>query len=279
MFILKHDERHNLTAATLKHMLKIHTLYAATSDIYYQNARLINGHHKILDLKGYNEYYKNFLNDIELVSQPIDIFVPPEPDENGEATELFMINRIVPEYEKIDARVTYEDMQKTFPPESEVLLKISENPDLMQTLKDDIFIYFCVTKFLQQLDAIRIEDLSEMTPMIEYVVENITLNDIKQHLHTRKISIPKFTQFIRDNIFKGDYGFLKTFYSEPHGDIPEIDIELLMQKLTTNIDIESDNAVIIGMYLTLSFSMADIKNNQIEQSECAKYVRDVLAKV
>lgn len=279
MFIIKPDADGRLKPKELQNKLKIHMLYAATADVYYTTARMLNGHHKILDLETYNKYYKNFLNDIELETEPIDAFIPPATDEEGNATELFLVNRVGPEYEKIKNRVTFEDMKKYLPPTHEVVMKVTEDPSLMETVHDDIYIYWSMLKYFHQLDIIRIEDLSEFTPVIEMVVKNFDAAAIGRHLHGNKIDIQKYNKYIRDIVFKGDYAFTKSFYSEPHGDIPVIDVELLMQKLLTNVDCEPDVAIIVGIFMTLSFAMADIRNDKIEDSECAKYVRDVLAKI
>lgn len=279
MFIIKPDAEGKLTPTEMKKLLKIHLLYAATSDVYYTTARMINGHHKILDFDTYKKYYKNFLDDIELTTQPIDAFVPPPIDENGTADELFIVNRIGEDYEKIANRVTFEDMKKYLPPTHDVVMKVTEDPTLMETIHDDIYLYWSMTKYFHQLDIIRLEDLSTMTPVIEMVVKNLDEAAIGRHLHGNKVNIEKYNKYIRDIVFKGDYAFTKSFYSEPHGDIPEIDVEFLMQRLLTNVDCEPDVAIIVGIFMTLSFALTDIRNNQVENSECAKYVRDVLAKI
>ena len=47
------------TATKFDKLLRHHMLLVATSDVYAQNARLLNGHHKYLDFESYNKYYKN----------------------------------------------------------------------------------------------------------------------------------------------------------------------------------------------------------------------------
>lgn len=279
MFILK-----DLGKVDFVEMLKRHLLYVATSDVYFQNARMINGHHKYMDLKDYNEYWKNFLNDIELVTEPIDAFVPSFSEEEdvevdpSENDRLFMVNRVGPEYEKIKNRCNFEEIKKTFPPTHPVMEALMEDASRLDDVIDDIYIYWSVTKYLQTLDTLRLQILSNMTPGIEYVVKNIDEKAVKRHLHTSKIRLDKFESTIRDMFFRPDYQFTKAFYDQDREDFPRIDVELLFQKLTTNIDTKSDTAVIVALYLTMSFAMTDIKNHNIENSECAKYVRDVLSK-
>lgn len=278
MFILKNIGDMNLPA-----LLKKHILFVATSDVYYQNARMLNGHHKYLDLKTYNEYWKNFLNDIELVTEPIDAFVPTFQDEadvevKEEDRGLFMVNRVGPEYEKITNRCTYEEFEKTFPPTHEIMVALHEDPSRLKIMVDDIYIYWSITKYLQTLDRLRLEILSNMTPAIEYVVNNIDLDVLKRHVHTNKIRIDKFKRIVKELFFVPDYQFTKAFYDMEREDFPHFDVELLLQRLATSIDTKQDSAIIVAIYLTLSFAMTDIKNHNIENSECATYVRDVLAK-
>lgn len=283
MFIITKDElRPEVNTKMLNDKINEHLLLVATSDVYFQNARMLNGQHEILDLNTYNAYYKNFLNDIELVTEPIDAFVPPmmteeaETENNEKPKRLFLVNHVGPEWEKINNRVTFEDMKNTLPPTSEIVMRVTDDPSLFPIIKDDIYIYWSLNKYLQQLDWLRIEDLSRQTPVIEYVVRNIRLPQIKQHLHS-KINISKYVQYIRELFFPQDYQFTRTFYLEPHGDIPAIDVEVLMQKLISNIDIQTDQAIIVGIYLTLSFAIADIRGNK--ESECVDYVREVLSKI
>lgn len=279
MFILK-----DLGKVDFQEMLKRHLLYVATSDVYYQNAVMLNGHHKILDFKTYNEYWKNFLNDIELVTEPIDAFVPSFEEEEGvdvkeEDRGLFMVNRVGPEYEKIKNRCTYEEIKKTLPPTHDVMAALMEDASKITTVVDDIYIYWSMTKYLQNLDTLRLQILSNMTPGIEYVVTHIDEAAIKRHMHSgRKINIEKFNKTLRELFFRRDYQFTKAFYDAEHENFPHIDVEMLMQRLITNIDTKPDYGVIIAIYLTMSFAMTDIKNNNIEESQCAKYVRDVLSK-
>lgn len=278
MFILK-----NVGSLDLPKLLRNHMLLTATSDVYYQNARMLNGHHKIMSLEDYNTYWKNFLNDIELVTEPMDAFVPTFEDEEGvdvkeEDRGLFMVNRVGPEYEKIKNRCTYDEIKKTFPPTHPVMEALMEDASKVTTVVDDIYIYWSLTKYLQNLDTLRLQILSNMTPAIEYVVMTIDEAAIKRHLHTSKINIDKYKRNVRDLFFIPEYQFTKSFYDTPPENCPHIDVELLMQKLMTNSDTKSDTAIIVALYLTLSFAMSDFRNNTVENSECAKYVRDVLSK-
>lgn len=259
-----------------KSLFENHRLHIAASNIYYQNIRLINGRHKILDRKTYEEYYRGILNDIELETSPIDSFVP-STDENSR--DLFVVNQLVPEYKRIASRVTLDDMFKNIPMTHDVCMKLKENPNLLSTVVDDIYIYWCVYKYLDQIDEIRIRTLSNMTDIIEYVVNNITLKDLRDFIRSNKINPEKYEKYCQDILFNPEVSSLQKFYSEPHGDIPAIDVVNLMMKLSTFVDLKSDTYIIIGIYMTMSFAVSDITNNRVDDSPCAKYVRDVLSQI
>lgn len=278
------------TASKFDTLLKHHMLLIATSDVYFQNARLLNGHHKYLDFESYNKYYKNILNDIELVTEPLDAFLPfiPDDDTNVNTDEvydgLFVVNRVGPEYEKIDKRVTIEDLKNTLPSTHPAVVAVIEDPNKMNNIKDDIYINWSISKYLQQLDSIRLAILSNMTPAIEYVVDNVSEKTIKRHLHSNKINVEKYNKMIKDLLFKPDVDYTRAFYETARKDIPEIDVELLMQKLCSNIDCKVDSTIVVAIYLALTFAITDICNMSDNISEedypkCAKYVRDVLSKI
>ena len=278
------------TASKFDTLLKHHMLLIATSDVYFQNARLLNGHHKYLDFESYNKYYKNILNDIELVTEPLDAFLPfiPDDDTNANMDEvydgMFVVNRVGPEYEKIDKRVTIEDLKATLPSTHPAVVAVIEDPNKMNNIKDDIYISWSISKYLQQLDSIRLAILSNMTPAIEYVVDNVSEKTIKRHLHSNKINVEKYNKTIKDLLFKPDVDYTRAFYETARKDIPEIDVELLMQKLCSNIDCKVDSTIVVAIYLTLTFAITDICNmpNNISEEDypkCAKYVRDVLSKI
>lgn len=45
---------------------------------FFQNIRMLNGRHKLLDRETFVEYFKNIVNDIDLESSPIDSFIPAD---------------------------------------------------------------------------------------------------------------------------------------------------------------------------------------------------------
>ena len=281
------------TASKFDELLKHHMLLVATSDVYHMNAKLLmgikpdgKGRFKFFNLDDYNKYYKNILADVELVSEPMDMFLPymPEEQEAGQINmdnvydDMFVVNRNVPEYEKIDKRVTWDDMRETLPATHPAVVAIIEDPNNMKIVKDDIYIAWAILKYLHQLDTIRMAILSNMTPAIEYVVENVDEKTIKRHIHTSKINEEKYKKTLKDLFFKPDIDFTRSFYDNDHDNLPSFDMELLMQKLCTNIDCKVDSTIVVAIYLAMTFAITDIKNGNMD-AECAKYVRDVLSKI
>jgi hypothetical protein len=69
--------------------------------------RMINGHHRYLNKEDFEKYYLNFTADIELVSSPIEAFIPDyeEFEQNETKKRIFVVNRDVPEYERLNKRM------------------------------------------------------------------------------------------------------------------------------------------------------------------------------
>lgn len=257
-------------------LFETHRLQIAACNVFFQNIRMLNGRHKILDRETYKEFYHNIMADIELETSPIDAFVPCT-DENS--TDLFVVNQLVPEYERIKKRVTLDDIFNTFPMTHNIHMKLKENPTLLSTIVDDVFIYYCMFKYLNQIDIIRLNIGSNLSPIVNYVVENVSLQDIKNYMSSRRINEEKYAKYCSDMLFNSDVSHTQKFYAEGHGDIPPIDVVNLMMRLTTNIDVKSDMYIVIGIYMTLWFAISDIVNEKAEDSPCLQYVRDVISKI
>lgn len=270
------------TSNDFKNNFEKHRLHISTMNIFYNNIRLLNNHHKYLDRKTYKEYCHDLLKDIELVTSPLDAIVPCD-DETSK--NIFKMNQLVPEYEKIFSIMTMDKLYEIIPSTNDVHIKLKDNKNILTDVIDDIFIYFCVYKYLEQIDFIRLNTFNNMRPIIEYVVDNITEKDIKNFIVSKKLNEEKYSRYCSDIIFNIDFARTQKFYAEEikkeniNSDIPPIDVLNLMIKLATNIVVKSDIYIIIGIYLILSSSMSDIFNNNIDNSPCAKYVRDVLSKI
>lgn len=293
------------TANEFKKIFETHRVQISAMDVFYQNIRMLNNKSKILDRDSYSEYVIGILNDIELVSSPIDAFIPEEteePDEpdtsdeeaeNAEGTEaeaeeeeddddsIFKINRSVPEYEKIKNRMTIDFIYEILPMTHPTVMKLKENPTLLETVVDDMFIYYCLFKYLDQISKIRLMMYSNTTPIIEYVVCNIDERAIKNHIVSKNINVDKCRKNADEIFFDPDLMIMHKFYVAGHekDNIPSFDTSNLFMRLLNNITIKSDIYIILGIYTTLSFAMSDITNEKISDSPCIVYVRDVLSKI
>lgn len=279
MFIINGNASEKFNKIMAKHLY-----LNAKSDVYYQNARMLNKSQKYLDYESFEKYYKNILADIELKTEPIDAFMPPVADEGEEIKDdevrngMFIVTRVGEEYEKIDKRVTWEDMEKTLPPTHPAIIAIKEDMNNFQVVKDDIYISWSLYKYLKQLDEIRLLVLSNATPMIDYVAQNVDSKVIKNFMHTTKVNTDKANKIIKEIFFKPDFDFTCAFYDVDHSQLPSFDLELVMQKLLSNIDCTVDKAVIVAIYLIATFAITDIKNNHFD-NDCVKYVLNVISKI
>ena len=281
------------TANEFKKLFETHRVQISAMDVFYQNIRMLNNKGKLLDRDSYSEYVLGILNDIELVSSPIDAFIPDVSDETdapveNDSTEeededdsIFKINRSVPEYVKIKNRMTLEFIYEILPMTHPVVMKLKENNMLLETVVDDMFIYYCLFKYLDQISKIRLMMYSNTTPIIEYVVCNIDEKAIKNHLVSKNINVDKCREKAEEIFFDPDLMIMHKFYVKGHekDNIRSFDTSNLLLRLLNNITIKSDIYIILGIYTTLSFAMSDITNEKISDSPCIAYVRDVLSKI
>lgn len=281
------------TANEFKKLFETHRVQISAMDVFYQNIRMLNNKGKLLDRDSYSEYVLGILNDIELVSSPIDAFIPDVPDETdtpveNDSTEeededdsIFKINRSVPEYVKIKKRMTLDFIYEILPMTHPVVMKLKENNVLLETVVDDMFIYYCLFKYLDQISKIRLMMYSNTTPIIEYVVCNIDEKAIKNHLVSKNINVDKCREKAEEIFFDPDLMIMHKFYVKGHekDNIRSFDTSNLLLRLLNNITIKSDIYIILGIYTTLSFAMSDITNEKISDSPCIVYVRDVLSKI
>ena len=281
------------TANEFKKLFETHRVQISAMDVFYQNIRMLNNKGKLLDRDSYSEYVLGILNDIELVSSPIDAFIPDVSDETdtpaeNDSTEeededdsIFKINRSVPEYVKIKNRMTLDFIYEILPMTHPVVMKLKENNMLLETVVDDMFIYYCLFKYLDQISKIRLMMYSNTTPIIEYVVCNIDEKAIKNHLVSKNINVDKCREKAGEIFFDPDLMIMHKFYVKGHekDNIRSFDTSNLFLRLLNNITIKSDIYIILGIYTTLSFAMSDITNEKISDSPCIAYVRDVLSKI
>lgn len=255
---------------------KTHKVNIAACNIYYQTMIMINRKpHNMIDRSTYENYFLNALSDIELVTPPTDAFVP-----SGDTNDLFSVNQLAAEYIEITKRVPMSLIEETFTPTNALVILLKNDPSKIEKLHDDIFLYYMLFKYLDQIDMIRLNTFSNYTPVIEYIVENITLDQWKTYLRSRRINEEKYAKNCEDLLFNPDIAAVHKYYLNANDeDVPKLDVVNLLERLVTNMVLKNDIILILGVYLIISFAMADFNNKKAEDSPCAKYVREVLSKI
>jgi hypothetical protein len=274
-------------------LYEAHRMNTSAKNVYFQNIRLLNTYKtELITRDDFEQYYKGILADIENVSSPVDCLIPNEQklvnedseDPNAEVEvpegyKMFIINQLVPEYKTIDARIRADKMEDVLPADHAARMAVLDNPDKMSDVIDEIFVNWLVYKYLDTIEKLHMSAYSNYTPVIEWVVKNIDLKTLKDYLASSRINMDKVRSKTHEFIFKPDLSRMKKFYDEEHGDFKTLDVVDIINRLTSNEVVKSDIWIVTALYLTLSFAMSDIYLNKIDESECAKYVRDVLAQI
>lgn len=277
MFVLNGFDKKKLTEIWHAHRLAI-----TTTNVYFHNYHALKTRNlQYISKDTYDQYYRNFLSDIDLDSEPIDTIIPNDSEDMTENDSIFAINTEIPEYKRIEKRITLEDLYKNLPETNPTHIKMSEHPDKLPYLVEEIFILFAMEKYCEFIDKLHLAAVSNMHDLIEYVVNNIDASKLKSFLHTSKINFDKANAKLKDAVFMPEYKRTVNFYQEEHGDIPVIDVEKLMLLLLTNTDTSDDVTFVTAIYLTLSYAMVDICNESVSNDEFPHvvYVRDVLSKI
>jgi hypothetical protein len=273
-------------------LYEAHRMNISATNVYFQNIRLLNTYKtELLTRDDFSEYYKTILDDVKNTSSPIDCLIPNEQklvnedsdDPNAEIEvpedyKLFIVNQEVPEYKTIAARIKADDMNGTFPQTHPVRMAVNENPAKIEQVIDEAFIHWLTFKYLDTIETLHIQTFSNFTPVIEWVVNNITLKDLKNFIISKNIHSEKVRSKTHEFIFKPDLSRMKKFYDEEHEGFPKIDVVKLLEKLISNTVVKSDVYVVAAIYLTLSFAMTDIYNGNVDEPH-VKYVRDVLSQI
>ena len=272
-----------------KRLYDTHKVHIAAANVFYQNIRLVNNHHKYVSRMMYHNTFLSMLSDIELVTPPTDAFVPSNDDE---CEYPFIPNQLTPEYMELSKRVTLALLEDCLGSDNEIVMTIKDKPEELVRVHDDIYTYFMLFKWIDQIDIIRLKTFSNFTPVIEYIVDNITLEDWKnKYLYSNKKNIEKYIQKCEDLLFNPDFNMTQKYYNHikdentdnndniDFADVPKFNVQDLMIRLVTNTTFTYDIYLCLGVYLIISFAMSDFKNKKVTESKCAQYVVDVLSKL
>lgn len=235
-----------------------------------------------MDLNTYRACFHNGLSDIELKTHPIEIISPIE-NPNPEDKQYFKINHDTNENKEIASRLTRDVVCNSLHPSLDLTIDVINKKIPHDEIVEDAMLYFHVLKFNEQIDVKQIEMLSNVTPLIEFVVENLTPKDIKNHISTKKLKPEKYEKQLKELIFNPEIAVLTAFYSNEDNlkdtGIKCFDVSRFICLLASNHDVKSDDSIIVGIYEAISFAMLEIANmtNDIEQSpnpsKCIEFVR------
>lgn len=296
-----------LTGTQTKEFSKIYEqtkLMRSTTDIFYNNIKMLHCMKTFyVTQEIYDDLYDGLLADIELVSSPIDAIIPNMTeyplDENGnqiipEDYQVCVLNDVVPEYERIQKRVTVDDIKNNTEPSHPLHMAVVENPDNILKILNDVYRFWLIRRYFVQIEMLHMNQISLMTPIIEYIVENITIDDLKANLTSKRINMEKVVPRIKETIFLPDLGRIKSFYHTENPLFDIFDAENLIQRLMSNITLTSDMYIISGIYHLLTFALNDFAKNidsieeqkkdgvecpDVSLSKCEEYVINVLSKL
>lgn len=255
----------------------VHRANIAACNIYFQTIRMLNSQpSNNVDRDTFAKDFRNALSDIDLETPPTDAFIPDPEDKD----HIFRVNRLAAEYLKIQERMPISLLEEAYGPANALVILCKHDPKELEKTYDDLFTYFCMFKYIDTIEVLRLNMISNFTPMIEWIVENVTLEDWQNYLIKKKPDPEKYASKCEDILFNPDVSATFKFYTEnPDPTIPEFDVVNLMMLIVTNMVVKHDIFLALGVYLIISFAMSDFNNKNAEDSKCAEYVREVLSKL
>lgn len=267
----------------MKEVWNMHRLGITGMNIYFQNIRALKTmKHKYITEADYEEHFRVMLSDIDLESDPIETIIPNDSEEQKEYESMFSINTEIPEYTRISKRFPLNEILKVLPVGHATHQKLVEHPEVLPDVIDEMIRCFIINRYMLAIDQGHLEIVSNMSEVIETVVEKVDRKKFASFCHTSKINFDKYEAKLKECVFRPEYRRTVRFYTDEHGDIPVIDVEKIMGILLTNVDTETDLVITTAIYMILSYAIADISVQDKSPEELyamphVKYVKDVLA--
>lgn len=264
-----------VTLKEIAERFKVHTANIAACNIYFQTIRMLNAQpSNNVDRDTFAKDFRDALSDIDLETPPTDAFIPDPEDKE----HIFRVNRLAAEYIKIVERLPISLLEEVYGPANALVILCKHDPKELEKTYDDIFRYFCMFKYIDTIEILRLNMISNFTPMIEWIVENVTLKDWQNYLIKKKPDPEKYAAKCEDIFFNPDIAATFKFYTEnADPTVPKFDVVNLMMLIVTNMVVRHDIFLVLGVYLIISFAMGDFNNKKAEDSPCGKYVREVLS--
>lgn len=257
-----------------------HRYFVNRMNIYLLNIQLIRNKYRHMDQETYNTCFRNALSAIELNSDPIESIVPySDVDTDGfENDRSFYLNYETEEAKAIVEKIDADVMRDTLLPGSDLATKFANEEVSLKDLVDDVYLHYLVTKYWEQVNALRFQAYSNLTPLIEYTVELVNEKTLKNHLVSRRENIEKYENKCRDIICNYEMSLVcRTFNNEEllsKFDIKPFNLQQLMISLATNLTVKTDIYIILGIYSAISFASVELCKPKIDKlSPCVDFVR------
>ena len=257
-----------------------HRYFVNRMNIYLLNIQLIKNGYRYMDQETYNTCFRNALSAIELNSDPIESIVPySDVDTDGfENDRSFYLNYETEEAKAIVEKIDADVMRDTLLPGSDLAAKFANEEVSLKDLVDDVYLHYLVTKYWEQVNALRFQAYSNLSPLIEYTVELVNEKTLKNYLVSRRENIEKYEMKCRDIICNYEMSIVcRTFNNEEllsKFDIKHFDLQKLMISLATNLTVKTDIYIILGIYGAISFASVELSKPKIDKlSPCVDFVR------
>jgi len=257
-----------------------HRYFVNRMNIYLLNIQLIGNGYRHMDQETYNTCFRNALSAIELNSDPIESIVPySDVDTDGfENDRSFYLNYETEEAKAIVEKIDADVMRDTLLPGSDLAAKFANEEVSLKDLVDDVYLHYLVTKYWEQVNALRFQAYSNLTPLIEYTVELVNEKTLKNYMVSRRENIEKYEMKCRDIICNYEMSIVcRTFNNEEllsKFDIKTFDLQKLMISLATNLTVKTDIYIILGIYGAISFASVELSKSKIDKlSPCVDFVR------
>lgn len=251
-------------------------------NIYFLNIKLINNKYRYMDKKTYDACFRNALSSIELNSDPIESIVPySDPETDGfENDRSFYLNYEVEEGKAIVEKIDAEVMRDTLIPGSDLATKFANEEVSLKDLVDDVYLHFLVTKYWEQINALRFQAYSNLTQLIEYTVKFVDLKTLKNHMVSKKLNEEKYAEKCQDLIFNYEMSIIHNLYGDAEKlneyDIKPFNFQEFMIRVATNLTVKTDIYILLGIYGACSFASVELsKTNNQNLSPCVEFVRMV----
>lgn len=258
-----------------------HRYFVNRMNIYLLNIRLIQDKYRHMDKQTYDTCFRNALSAIELNSDPIESIVPySDVDTDGfENDRSFYLNYETEEAKEIVEKIDAEVMRDTLLPGSELATKFANDEVSLKDLVDDVYLHYLVTKYWEQINAIRFQAYSNLSKLIEYTTELVNMKTLKNYMISKKLNETKYAEKCQDIICNYEMTLIYRFFNNAEVlkefDIKPFDLQNLLIRLATNLTVKSDIYIILGIYGACSFASVELMkpNKQQPLSPCVDFVR------